>query len=73
MKITIENTTKIVQVNGLPARIWEGQTDTGIPIHCFITRVAVKDDQDLRQFESELSEQRKPSAEVEAIPLRFIL
>ena len=30
MKITIENTDKIVTLNGVPARIWEGKTDSGI-------------------------------------------
>lgn len=75
MKIHIESTTKVVEVNGLPARIWEGHTDSGIPIHCFITRVAVANNQGLdhSQFERELEEQRAPSVAVEAIPLRLIL
>ncbi len=73
MKITIESTTKIVRLNGVPARIWEGETDSGIPIHCFITRVAVHNDLNHEQFERELSECRAPSADVQAIPLRMIL
>jgi len=73
VKIAIESTTKIVHLNGVPARIWEGQTDSGIPIHCFITRVAVHNDLDHTQFERELQEQRKPSTDVEALPLRMIL
>lgn len=76
MKITIENTSKIVHLDGVPGRVWEGQTDTGIPVICFITRIAVAEnagDQAHEQFKRELSEQRKPSTEVEAIPLRLIL
>lgn len=73
MKITIESTTKVVELNGVPARVWEGATESGIPVHCFITRVAVHKDQDCSQFERELQEQRAPSFEVEAIPLRMIL
>ena len=76
MKITIESTSKIVTFDGLPARVWEGHTESGIPIHCFVTRVAVKDGQPAEtygQFEKELKEQRKPSPEIEAIPLRMIL
>ncbi len=73
MKITIENTTKVVELNGVPARIWEGHTDSGIPVHCYITRVAVKEGLDCTQFERELAAQRKPSAAIEAIPLRLIL
>lgn len=77
MKITIENTTKIVELNidghFLPARIWEGETESGIPVHCYVTRIAVHKDQDPYEFERELKEQRAPSADVEAIPLRLIL
>ena len=41
MKITIESTSKIVSLNGIPARIWEGETENGIKVHCFISRIAV--------------------------------
>ena len=74
MKITIESTTKIVWLNGVQARIWEGETDSAIKVHCYITRVAIdKDEPRIDQFESELKEQRVPSAEVQAIPLKMIL
>jgi hypothetical protein len=73
MKLTIENTTKTVELNGIPARIWEGHTESGIAVHCYITRVSVRNDSDCSQFEKELQEQRKPSFDVEAIPLRMIL
>ena len=73
MKITIEPTTKIVHLNGLPARVWEGVTDKGVPMHCFITRVAVKNGLDASEFERDLEEQRQPSVDVAAIPLRMVL
>jgi hypothetical protein len=84
MTITITSTTHLatlqMQMNGaeVPARLWEGQTDSGIPVHCYITRIAVHESllHDMavaRQFETELQEQRKPSFEVAAIPLRLIL
>lgn len=76
MKITIESTTKIIEFNGLPARVWEGTTESGIRVHSYITRVAISKDEPekvLALFRSELSEQRAPSPEVEAIPLRMIL
>ena len=81
MKITIESTTKIVELAlhagfdpaRISARIWEGQTDSGIPVHCYVTRIAVDLDQDCAQFERELKEQRAPSAALETIPLRMIL
>ena len=73
MKITIESTTKIVELNGVPARIWEGKTESGISVHCFVTRIAADEHADLSQFEQELKEQRKPSSDVDSIPLRLIL
>lgn len=73
MKITIESTTKIVELNRVPARIWEGHTESGIPVHCYVTRIAVHESQDCSEFERELEEHRKPSVEVEAIPLRMII
>lgn len=80
MKITIESTTKIVVLkpdtmsDGVPARIWEGTTDSGIKVHCFITRIAVdKNEPNTEQFEKELKEQKTPSAEIISIPGRLIL
>lgn len=74
MKIIIENTTKVIEFNGLPARIWEGHTESGIKIHCYITRVAIdKDESRAGEFEKELQEQKAPSPEIERIPLRMII
>jgi hypothetical protein len=73
MKITINSTSKTVQLNGVPARIWEGHTDSGIPVHCYVTRIAVPMDQPQEQFVRELQEHQAPSADVAAIPLRLIL
>ncbi len=74
MKVTLENTTKCVTLNGVPARIWEGETDSGIKVHAYITRIAVdENEKNLKQFEEELCEQRAPSAQIEAIPLKMII
>lgn len=73
MKITIESTTKLIKLDGVDCRIWEGQTESGVKVHCFIPRIAAKDDQDLSQFARELEQQRAPSAEIAAIPLRMVL
>jgi hypothetical protein len=73
MKVTIESTTKIVELNNVPARVWEGQTEDGIAVHCYITRISVESEGDTEQFERELQECKAPSAEIEAIPLRMIL
>lgn len=74
MKITVESTTKTVELNGVPARVWEGETASGIPVHCFITRIAVAREADCSEFERELQEHRPPvNPDVAAIPLRLIL
>lgn len=73
MKVTLESTTLIATVNGVPARIWEGHTESGIPVHAYITRIGVPKGQDESQFQAELQECRPPSPEIEAIPLRMIL
>jgi hypothetical protein len=73
MKITLESTAKIVSLDGIPARVWEGKTASGIAVHAYVTRIAVARDADCSQFESELQEHRAPSPEVAAIPARLVL
>lgn len=78
MKIQIESTTKVIEMRTpdgslVPARIWEGHTESGIPVHCYITRIACHESADQEQFKRELTETRVPSPEIAAIPMRFIL
>ena len=73
MKITIESTQKMVTLDGVPARIWQGQTENGIPVHCYVTRIAVAADADCSQFERELEEHAEPRPEVNALDNRFVL
>lgn len=73
MKAMLESTTKMVYVNGIQARIWEGRTDSGVPFHAFIVRVGVLRDADDVQFAAELQEMKAPSPEIESYPMRMIL
>lgn len=76
MKLILENTRKTVELNGVPARVWEGVTESGIKVHVYVTRIAVGKDEPaeaIEQFQKELQETRVPSPEVQAIPLRMIL
>lgn len=41
MKITIESTTRIVLVNGVPSRVWQGTTASGVEIGALVTRIGV--------------------------------
>ena len=84
MKIRIESTSKIVTLvvggRDVPARVWQGETDGGIPVQCFITRIAPeipKSDPNIddltAEFERDLKRQADPRPTIEAIPLRMIL
>ncbi len=76
MKLTIHSTAKIVEFNGVPARIWEGVTDSGTGVVVFVTRVAVHEDEPVEvheQFKRELQEHKPPTTRSEAFPLRMII
>lgn len=86
MKITIESTTKIVTLEdrfsraSMQARVWQGQTESGIPVQVFVTRLAPEIDQDnpdieklTAEFEHDLLRQDAPRETIEAIPLRMII
>lgn len=69
----MENTSQIVEVNGVPARVWTGMTESGIQVQCLVTRVAVLKTDDLRQFDHELQEQPALPPEPLAFPLRMVV
>lgn len=80
LELILRPTTRIVELTTdagkVPARIWQGRTATGIPVHAYVTRVAVDQDRpahELAEFERELAEQEPPRPDVAAIPLRLIL
>jgi hypothetical protein len=84
MKITIESTSKCINlvVDGVqvPARVWQGYTDSGIPVQCFITRIAPEIpkthpqiDELTAMFDEELQRRADPRPSVAAIPLRLII
>lgn len=79
MKVTLQSTDRIVELQTasgrVPARIWEGQTERGIAVHAYITRIAVRMDRDASQFEAELIEAPTVpvSPDVSAIPTRLLI
>lgn len=73
MKITVSSTEQIVEFNGVPARVWTGETDSGIPVHCFITRIAVDHAENTEQFDREFQTHEPPKPELAVYPLRMIL
>ena len=74
MKAILNSTSKIVELNGIPARIWEGETDSGIKIHAFISRIAIdKNEPDKEQFEKELQQCNPPLEAIQSYTLKLIL
>jgi hypothetical protein len=41
MKISLESTDQLVWLNGVPARVWQGTTESGAGVQAFITRIAI--------------------------------
>lgn len=84
MKVTLESTTKIVELNSqdgvMLARVWQGETESGVPVQAFIIRIAPEIaqghpdiDRLTVEFESELQRQADPRPSVQVIPLRMII
>jgi hypothetical protein len=73
VNVHLHNTSKIVDVNGVPARVWEGHTDAAIPVIAFVTRIAVERTEDTAEFERDLAEMSPPSPAVEAWPARMLI
>lgn len=85
MKVTIESTTKIVQIEvegrTVPARVWEGTTARGTPVFCLVTRIAPAifkhdlSEETVREFERDLQEcaDSKLFSEPRSFDLRMIL
>ncbi len=85
MKVHIEPTSRVVELvvpssrpglvgdSVMPARVWEGYTDNGIKVICWVTRVAALRSDDLSELDAVLAEQRPPSDGALEFPLRMIL
>ncbi len=84
MKVTLQSTTRLIELAterggpAVPARVWEGQTETGIPVVAFITRIApaIEDPPAgiTQDFEAELESCRVPEVDVTlALPARLVL
>ena len=82
MRIEIESTSRVVtfEVDGarVPALIWEGRSESGVPVHCFITRICPSIPEPLpaevaEAFAAELRVCTPPTEAVVGIPLRMVL
>lgn len=56
MQVTLHSTNKVVTINGVPARVWEGKTEGGVECFALVARIACSSgvDADASEFEREL-------------------
>jgi hypothetical protein len=76
VRVTLTSTTRVIDVHGVPGRVWEGTTEAGVQVFAAITRIAVRADHDLGQFEAELERQpdHTPGPDAfAAFPSRLVL
>lgn len=80
VELHLRPTDKIVTANfdgcEMRTRIWQGKTATGIPVHAFITRVAVdkgRPEHEYTEFEEAVKETETPRPDVEDYDQRLIL
>ena len=60
MKMTIEATDQLTDLDGVPVRVWHGLTEGGAPCIVFVHRIAVHNDVDAEQFDRELRAEMPP-------------
>jgi hypothetical protein len=70
MRLTIASTDKLTHMDGVPVRVWEGETDQGTRCTVFVHRIAVAQGEDSTQFDKELKAELEPGR---TIDLRYIL
>lgn len=80
MKAHITSTDRVVDIDaiGFPgktkARVWEGETDSGILFTAYIPLLQVDRKADNSEFERELTEHKQPDpSTIRAIDMRFFV
>lgn len=79
MKLVLESTDTLttITINGreVPARIWQGTTEKGVPCHAYITRISCHKDLDNGEFERELREEphTRIREDLQGLDLRLFL
>jgi hypothetical protein len=60
VRIQIEPTEKMVEVDGVPCRVWNGVTEKGVQVFLFVHRVAVAVEDDSAELDAALREVSEP-------------
>lgn len=75
MRITVESTSEVVSVHGLPVRLWEGRTAAGVRVYAMVSMVGVERGQPetaYTEFERELRDVQPPSREAMLMAADFL-
>jgi hypothetical protein len=74
MKATLESTARVISVNGVPARVWEGKTEGGTDVFFAVCQVAAPSQQDNSELKNALIEHTEPSeGAMRVFPLHMVL
>ena len=74
MRAILNSTTKIVKINGIKTRVWEGISESGIKMHAYIALVGIdKNEKNTEQFDKELEQMQPPSVDIDMIPPAMII
>jgi hypothetical protein len=57
MKIVITPTQEISHMDGIPVRVWKGETESGVACRIYVHRVAVQEPEQCAEFEGALNEE----------------
>lgn len=65
LEIRIQPTVQLTPLDGVLCRVWQGETDEGVPCVVFVRRVAVAEGEDSAAFDRALQAQLPPGRVVE--------
>lgn len=60
MRLTIESTSVVTTIDGVPVRLWRGRTDRGCPVDVFVHRVGSDDVDAQAELSAVLDEKPEP-------------
>lgn len=75
MKLMLESTDELTEIDGVPVRVWRAWTVAGIECIAFVHRIAVAEGLDMREFDRHLHLQPPPRFRPlsEVLPVRQVV
>jgi hypothetical protein len=78
MKVLLESTTRVVTLvisgEAAAARVWEGETESGLKVHAYVTNLVASESVTEEQFQRELNNShRAPSSDTDGIAVTLVM